>query len=324
MEKKELLDRVFRGEDVPRVPVGFWFHFLEDAETGDAVADPGTIERNIAGHRAFIENFQPDMVKVMSDGFFRYPVEGPLESVSDLSGSIREIDSSHPWIQKQLGLFASVSAIDPKNNYFYNVFSPLTTLRFMVGYPKIKSFLKESPSQVSDALRAMGQGLSKLAGAIVSEHKGMGIYLSVQNPDISAFSDAFYEEYVAPSEKSVLASANAAGGRNILHICGYSGVRNNVAFFGSYEAEAFNWAVQVEGIPLSKGRGLFPGKALIGGFANPPGSLIHTGNREGIQAFTKQLMEDAGNRSLVIGADCTVPNDISLERLRWVREAAIL
>jgi hypothetical protein len=59
------------------VPVGFWFHFLKDAETGDALKDPGMPGRDLAGHKAFIEAFKPDMVKVMTDGFFFYPRKGP-------------------------------------------------------------------------------------------------------------------------------------------------------------------------------------------------------------------------------------------------------
>ena len=33
ISKKELVLRAFRGEEVDRVPVGFWFHFVSQEET---------------------------------------------------------------------------------------------------------------------------------------------------------------------------------------------------------------------------------------------------------------------------------------------------
>jgi uroporphyrinogen decarboxylase len=136
--------------------------------------------------------------------------------------------------------------------------------------------------------------------------------------------DRTYEGLVAPSELGVLEAARLAGGRNILHVCGFGGVRNRVGFFAAYGADAFNWAAAVEGLPLSEGRRLFPGRVLLGGFANHPGSLIHQGDRKAIQDFTRGLIADAGPASLIIGADCSLPAGASLERLGWAREAAAL
>lgn len=30
--KRELVEKAFRGEEVDRVPVGFWYHFADEAE----------------------------------------------------------------------------------------------------------------------------------------------------------------------------------------------------------------------------------------------------------------------------------------------------
>jgi uroporphyrinogen decarboxylase len=324
MSKKEFLDKVFAGESLPRVPVGFWFHFLEEAETGDALKDPRLFGQNIEGHRAFIEKFDPDLVKVMSDGFFGYPADGDLDSLGGLETAIQDVGPSHPWIARQVELLGKVMEIDPKNNFFYNIFSPMTTLRFLIGFQRTYAFLKESPERVSGVLSRIGVGLASLATAVVRDAGGSGIYLSVQNPDLGSFSDAFYASHVTPSDLQVLGAAIAAGGRNILHVCGYAGVRNNVGFFSSYGADAFNWAVNVEGVPLSAGRALFPGKVLIGGFPNTKGSVIHAGTHDEISAWTKKIIQDAGPKALIVGADCTVPGDTSLKRLSWVRDAARL
>lgn len=36
----------------------------------------------------------------------------------------------------------------------------------------------------------------------------------------------------------------------------------------------------------------------------------------------ENLISEAGKEGIIIGADCTVPADIDIERLKWVREKA--
>jgi uroporphyrinogen decarboxylase len=83
-----------------------------------------------------------------------------------------------------------------------------------------------------------------------------------------------------------------------------------------------NWAVNVEKVSMAEGKKLFDGRAVIGGFANPSESLIHTGSQEEIAAFTRKIIEEAGSTGVIIGADCTIPGDTPLEHLEWVRQAA--
>ena len=41
-----------------------------------------------------------------------------------------------------------------------------------------------------------------------------------------------------------------------------------------------------------------------------------------VQAETKRILNAAGRKGIILGADCTVPKDISFDRFEWVREAA--
>ena len=67
---------------------------------------------------------------------------------------------------------------------------------------------------------------------------------------------------------------------------------------------------------------MFGGKTVIGGFDNTVKGLLYKGTKEQIQAETKKLLDEAGKTGIILGADCTVPKDISFERFEWVREAA--
>jgi len=35
-------------------------------------------------------------------------------------------------------------------------------------------------------------------------------------------------------------------------------------------------------------------------------------------------LAEAGSKGVLLGADCTVPDDFDLERLDWIRQAAVL
>ena len=145
----------------------------------------------------------------------------------------------------------------------------------------------------------------------------MEILINITNNEI-------YKEIIAPSELKVLEAANGAKGHNILHICGYEGARNNIELFKDYPAQVVNWAVGPEGISLAKGRNIFGGRTVLGGFENGKDGLLYTGTKKAIQEKVREIIADNGTQGLIIGADCTIPSDINHERIEWVREAAIL
>ena len=65
---------------------------------------------------------------------------------------------------------------------------------------------------------------------------------------------------------------------------------------------------------------LFGGKPVIGGFTQD--GVIYTVTREEVKQATWDILDNAGQLGVIIGADCTVPNDIDDDRFNWVRDAA--
>ena len=83
-----------------------------------------------------------------------------------------------------------------------------------------------------------------------------------------------------------------------------------------------NWAVHAEQFGLKEDKKLFGGRAVIGGFDQTKDSVLYRGSKEEIEAYVEKLIEDVGKVGVVVGADCTVPADISVERLNWARNKA--
>ena len=362
-EKRELVLKALRGESVDRVPVGFWHHFTTEDEWLHGFENPEIIDKNKAGHKKFIEEVKPDFVKLMSDGFFAYPQPAfkdfksisdlqtiePLganhpwisaqvelepafkdfKSISDLQ-TIEPLGANHPWISAQVELVKSLIADFPEDIVaIYNIFAPVTYFKWLVGKVSggddtIADYIEENREALKHVLDVIGEDIASLSQRVIKEAGADGIYLSVQSIQDNRVSAETYKEIIAPSELKVLDAANEAKGHNILHICGYEGARNNIELFKDYPAQVVNWAVGPEGISLAKGRNIFGGRTVLGGFENGKDGLLYTGTKKAIQEKVREIIADTGTHGLIIGADCTIPSDINHERIEWVREAAIL
>ena len=329
--KRELVLKAFRGEPVDRVPVGFWHHFTNEDEWLVGFGNQAIIEKNLAGHQAFLAEVEPDFIKLMSDGYFAYPNERlkKVQSIKELA-DIEPLGADHPWISEQVELVQKIKAGFTEDSVaIYNIFAPVTYFKWLVGKVAggddiIADFLAEDAVLTKRVLDVIAQDIAALTERIIKEAGADGIYLSVQSIQDARVSAEDYKAFIAPSELAVLEAANAAGGVNILHICGYEGARNDVHLFTDYPAQVINWAVGPEGISLAEGRKLFGGRTVLGGFENGKDGLLYTGSQAAIQDETKRLIAEAGKEALIIGADCTIPSDIEAERIQWVRQAASL
>ena len=325
-EKRELVFKAFNNEKTDRVPVGFWFHYTPN-ELLSAYEHPEYRDLNINGHKNFVKSFKPDFVKLMSDGYFFEPETAKIIKNAKKAADLRKlipIAANDKWIKDQVALVKKLTkAFGSEVATFYNIFAPATAFKWAAGGDKkLAAFIKADKEAVIYALSVIAHNTAILAHEVIKSGKADGIYLSVQTiQDLSVGPD-LYSEVVAPSELAVLASANAAGGQNILHICGFEGAKNNLSLFKNYPAKVINFASVVEGVSLKKGKALFGGKAVIGGFENTKKGLLYKGTKEEIQAETKRLLKEAGKTGIILGADCTVPKDINFERFEWVREAA--
>ena len=329
--KRELVLKAFRGEPVDRVPVGFWHHFTNEDEWLVGFGNQAIIEKNLAGHQAFLAEVEPDFIKLMSDGYFAYPNERlkKVQSIKDLA-DIEPLGADHPWISEQVELVQKIRAGFTEDLVaIYNIFAPVTYFKWLIGKVAggddiIADFLVEDAVLTKRVLDVIAQDIAALTERIIKEAGADGIYLSVQSIQDARVSAEDYKAFIAPSELAVLEAANAAGGVNILHICGYEGARNDVHLFADYPAQVINWAVGPEGISLAEGRKLFGGRTVLGGFENGKEGLLYTGSQAVIQDETNRLIAEAGKEALIIGADCTIPSDIEAERIQWVRQAASL
>lgn len=322
MTYRERVLAAFSGQPVDRIPFSFWFHFVQNEDKVDAMKEPGILDALYEGHRRYIKEVQPDFVKVMCDGLFRYPSEGicNFKTVDDFS-KVEALGRNHPWIEAHAKNARRISQLRDETVYVYNVFSPSMLFRIMHGEQAFLAALRENPVKMGDAMKRVGEGTVNLVEALMRDGGMDGIYYCVQNQNINLIGDEEHEKYFGEADRLALEAANAISNCSILHVCGYEGRRNHVGQWTGYGSKAVNWAVNVEGVPLAEGKRLFGNRCVVGGFANTAQSVLATGTEEEIKSATKKIVAEVGREGLVVAADCSLPFSIDWQHLIWVREA---
>ena len=109
--KKELVLNALHNEEVDRIPVGFWFHFLEFDEFEGGLSNPEILKKNLEGHRKFKESFDPDFVKIMTDGFFYLPYDFTnIKKVEDLK-QLKLTEQNKVFVEKNVELVKGVREV---------------------------------------------------------------------------------------------------------------------------------------------------------------------------------------------------------------------
>lgn len=313
MTKKERVSKAFQNEPVDKVPMGFWYHFSSDEDTGAAMVEQ---------HLKLYREAGMDMIKVMCDGYFNYP-NPYIEKVTcaeDWFG-LTPLGDDHPYITNQVNrVRAIVDAVKDECCVFYNVFCPMSLMRFGTSEDLLMKHLRENPEAVCHAFTVIAQDVKALVRRVITEAGATGIYYCVQNAETFRFTAEEYRRLVTPAELDVLKYANTLSENNILHCCGWAGDPNRVEVWQDYPSKAVNWAIYVENLPLKEGKEYFGGRCVLGGFDNRKGGVLYSGSREEVEQEVEKILASAGKTGIILGADCTLPSDIPAERLRWVRE----
>lgn len=301
---------------IDRPPVGFWFHFPEDKKLGQAC---------VQAHLDYYNHAQVDMAKIMCDGYFDYP--NPLAQQVRVASDwlkLKPLGKDHPFIREQVDRVKAIrdGLKDDGLPVFYNVFAPFSSIRFGTSDELVMAHLRENPEAVSYALDVIAEDNSTLCELMMTEAGCDGVYYCVQGGEKDRMTGEMYRAYITPSDKSVLSHANKFSPYNILHCCGWAGIPNRLENWQDYPAKVINWAVFIENMDLVRGRAFFGGKTVLGGCDNRKSGVLYTGSRQQVQSFVRSLAASFdSDTGYMIGADCTLPGDIGIERIDWVVEA---
>ena len=317
MNKRERVAAAIRGEEVDYVPTGFSMHFPDSCKEGEAA---------VAAHLKFFQETDTDIIKIMNeslvpymgevkepDDFRKYRVLGPDEKfITDQMKLTREILDKADQEAFSVGTLRGITP---------SMIHPLMAggMGYMEARLFVRDCLRKDPKPVLQAVERVTDGLCHLARGYM-ESGTDGVYYASLGGETDIFTDEEFEMWVKPFELKVMEAVREAGGYCFLHICKSNLNMERYRDYGSY-ADVVNWGVYEAPCSLEEGKRLFPGKTVMGGLANHGGVMIE-GTEEELVEEVKRIIYQTGRLGFILGADCTLPAEVSYDRIRAAVHAA--
>jgi len=328
-DRKKVVQDFIENKTPSRVPTGFWHHFVSFHNHHMGLKDTQVRKDVIQGQKDYIDQTQPDFVKIMSDGYFGHPavLDNSIENVKDLK-KVKSVGENHIWINEQVENVKEIcDYIDKQLLTYYNVFSPLQYIRLKFeeldeNFEIFTRLFFNDPDAMINAANEIEQDVKSLIDKLFTETNLDGIYYSVQSVQGKKADDAFHKTFVEPSDLSIMEHIKKYTDNIMIHICGYGNYTNDLRRYVDYPAKVFNWATATENVSLHEGKEIFRGKPVLGGFDNKPESILYNGNDEELKDYIYGMLDAAGTKGVALGADCTIDPSIKPERLERIREIA--
>ncbi len=315
MNKKERVIAAFKGQETDHVPVSMWQHVPPEYWGND--------DKFAQVQAQFLQDSDVDFLKLSGDKYFGWPspVLKDIEKAEDLY-RIQPLGANHPYIHGQIERTKKVvAALGGACPAIYLIFVPLSYIRLTIGYPMMMKLIRENPSAMKYACNVVAQDVKLLVQGIIQESGADGIFYSVQNGEKNRFTYEEYRDWVMPSDKAVLDYANSLSDMNAIHFCAWEEIPNRLSVWEDYHAPVVSWSRYFDIMDIQEAKKHF-GCTVWGGFDNRPGTFLYTASREEIEKETANLIAQGGKQGYILGSDCSIHNELPVERIRWVVDTA--
>ncbi len=309
MNKKERVQAAIARQPVDHVPACFSLHFSREIAFGEPA---------IQAHLDFYRQTDCDILKIMNENLV--PLIGEMHSPADWA-KVPAYDRHSPFMQKQLDMIRRI--LDEEGDAYSLATihgicaSTIHPLEATYGYEPVRRLFVEqmrtNKQPMLDARQRIADAMSDLAQACI-EIGCDGVYYAALGAEKHFFTDEEFAEAVEPFDRQILTAIREAGGDIFLHMCKDN---LNMQRYRNYQdlCDVANWGVYEVPFSLEEGRKLFPNAAIMGGLANRSGVLVN-GTIPELQAEVRRVIEGFGATGFILGADCTLPTEISYDRIR--------
>lgn len=309
MNKRERVLAAVSGGTPDRVPCGFWLHFPHGYESGPEA---------VKIHLNFFTASGTDLCKVMNENSL--PKNPNLNNPDDW-GKLEKIPHNAPFVVRQVDL---VRRVCEETNGEAVILATIhgmvaSAFHYLGGSALYDSdklaltrCLRENPEAFHHGMEIIADYLDDLCGACL-EAGADGLYFASLGGEKAMMTDEEFETFFKPYEVKLLEKYDKkAPCFNVLHMCKDN---LNLARYLGYPCKVINWGVYEQNPSLSEGRALLgEDRVLLGGMDNRTGVLVD-GTPEEIERVVHKVLDEVGTENVILGADCTLPTNISLSRI---------
>lgn len=301
MNKRERVLSVVSGADTSGyVPAGFFLHFPPDCHEGPAA---------VAKHLEFFNYTDMDFVKIQYERTF--PVRPEIQSPADWA---KMPVYGKEFYEGQLGVVKGlVEAAKRDALVVLTLYSPF----MCAGHTNraVVEHMAADPEPVKKGMEAITESLM----IFVRECIALGVdgfYHSTQGGEAHRFADrSLFEQCVKPYDLTVMNEINQRCEFNILHVCDYTDIYDDLTPFLDYPGDVVNASLHLKtGELTGKDVARMFGRPFMGGLERK-GAILH-GPQEAIRAAVDKALADAPER-YILGADCTIPSEVNWDNLKY-------
>lgn len=317
MTKRERVNAVLAGERPDYTPTSFSLHFPKNRE-----AALGTVET----HRQFFRETDVDILKVMNE--HQTPSVPGLRTSTDWQ-QVPTFHRSDRFIQEQADVIKKIcdTKVDDAPVFATIHGTCASTIHAMrpeySDYFEIRAVqaahYRANPTIFLDAVKRIVEAQSYMIEEVMAAGAD-GIYFAVLGGEADIYNAEEYATVVKANDFALLQLCRSLGASVTLHLC-KKGLEFD--YFAGYEeySDIVNWGVYENDLSLEVGKARFAGKTIMGGLANRSGVLVDGTDKE-LESEIHSIIKGMEGTPFILGADCTLPSDISYARIRTAVEAA--
>ncbi len=289
------------------IPAAFFIHFDKACHFGSAAVEK---------HVEYFRFTDMDFVKIQYERTF--PPRPEIRRPADWKNMPHYgLDFYEPELEAVKGL---VRAAKKEALILVTLYSPFMCAGHTATRPLLTTHLHEDPDQVKQGLETITESLMLFVKECI--RLGVdGFYASTQGGEAGRFKDPkLFREYVKPFDLRLMGEINRSCVFNILHVCDYNGPYADLTSYLDYPGHIVNCNPQLTTGKLTwqEVAQMFK-RPCMGGLDRH--GIIVSGSEKEIGEAVEQVLKEAPP-PFVIGADCTLPNDIKWENIRSAIAAA--
>jgi uroporphyrinogen decarboxylase len=289
------------------VPAAFFLHFDKSCHFGQA---------GVEKHLEYFRYTNMDFVKIQYERTF--PQLSEIRKSDDWKKMpLYKLDFYEPELQVVRGL---VKAAKKDALILVTLYSPFMCAGHSTSQSLLSAHLSENPDHVKKGLDIITESLMLFVKECV--RLGVdGFYTSTQGGEAGRFKDPkIFTTYIKPQDLVLMKEINQLCIFNILHVCDYNAPYDDLTPFLDYPGHVVNCNPQLTTGALTWNRVAELFKRPCMGGLDRHGTIVGGTKREIAGAVEKAL--SAAPPPFILGADCTLPNDINWENISAAIDAA--
>jgi uroporphyrinogen decarboxylase len=309
--KRDLVLNIIDDKNVQSYfPAGFFIHFDKSHRSGQAAVNK---------HIEYFRYTGMDIVKIQYETIF------PLLPEIARSGKWGEMPFyGKEFYEDQLSIAKNIiKEMKKEALVIMTLYSPFMCARSTIGgEDEITKTIMENPEEFKKGMGIITESLMSFVKNCIDIGID-GFYASTQGGENHRFSDPFYfNSCIKPYDLTLMNEIDKSCIFNILHICDFRGKYDDLNPFLDYPGHVVSFFNELNGKKISaKEISELFNRPVMGGMDRK--GIIVNGNKKQIIDAVTDVLKDAPEK-LILGADCTLPDDVNWENIKTAISAAHL